>query len=66
VLTFPAHRVGAPLAIQCYENHTPAENYLRASEARKERALITPKPHDLLTRPTKKDLRQIREWLGKD
>jgi ribosome-associated heat shock protein Hsp15 len=65
VLGFPPTRVGAPLAQECYEDLTPAENYQRAAEARRERALVTPKPHDELTRPTKKDLRQIREWLGK-
>jgi ribosome-associated heat shock protein Hsp15 len=66
VRSFPQHRVGAPLAVECYENLTPRENYQRAAEARRERALVTPKPHESLTRPTKKDLRQIREWLGKE
>jgi ribosome-associated heat shock protein Hsp15 len=66
VLSFPLTRVGAPLAAQCYEDLTPAVNYQKAAEARRERALVTPKPHEELTRPTKKDLRQIREWLGRE
>jgi ribosome-associated heat shock protein Hsp15 len=66
VLAFPEKRVGAPTAVTCYENLTPVENYQRASEARQERALVTPKPHEQLTRPTKKDLRAIRQWLGRE
>jgi ribosome-associated heat shock protein Hsp15 len=66
VLAFPDTRVGAEIAVDCYENLTPKENFERAAEARRERALVTPKPHEQLTRPTKKDLRQIREWLGKE
>ncbi|MDB6120059.1 MAG: heat shock protein 15 [Verrucomicrobiaceae bacterium] len=66
VIAFPEVRIGPPLVPQFYENLTPPENYVRASEARKERAMITPRPHDLLTRPTKKDLREIRKLMGKD
>ena len=66
VLGFPAVRIGAPLVPDFYENLTPPENYIRAAEARQERALITPRPHDLLTKPTKKDLREIRKLLQKD
>ena len=66
VIDFPAVRIGPPLVPKFYENLTPPENYVRASEARQQRALITPRPHDLLTRPTKKDLREIRKLMGKD
>ena len=66
VVSFPAIRIGPPIVAQCYENLTPPENYVKASEARQERALITPRPHDLLTRPTKKDLRDIRKLMGRD
>lgn len=66
VLAFPAVRIGPPLVPQYYENLTPPENYVMASEARQYRALVTPRPHDLLTRPTKKDLREIRKLMGKD
>ena len=66
VIDFPAVRIGPPLVPKFYENLTPPENYVKASEARQQRALITPRPHDLLTRPTKKDLREIRKLMGKD
>ena len=66
VVAFPAVRIGPPLVAQFYENLTPPENYVRASEARRERALVTPRPHDLLTRPTKKDLREIRKLMGRE
>lgn len=66
VTGFPDKRIGPPLVPQFYENLTPSENYVKANEARRERELSTPRPHDTLMRPTKKDLRAIREWLGKD
>ena len=66
VTGFPAIRIGPPLVASFYENLTPPENYIKASEARQERALVTPRPHDLLTRPTKKDLREIRKLFGKE
>ena len=66
VIDVPAVRIGPPLVPKFYENLTPPENYVKASEARQQRALITPRPHDLLTRPTKKDLREIRKLMGKD
>ncbi|MDB6139462.1 MAG: RNA-binding domain protein [Verrucomicrobiaceae bacterium] len=66
VIGFPAIRIGPPLVPLFYEDLTPPENYVRASDARRERAMVTPRPHDLLTRPTKKDLREIRKLMGKD
>jgi ribosome-associated heat shock protein Hsp15 len=66
VLALPTLRLGAPLVKQFYEDLTPVENYQKAAEARRERALITPRPHDTLMRPTKKDLRAIREWMGRE
>lgn len=66
VKAFPANRIGPPLVAEFYDNLTPPENYVKASEARRDRAVITPRPHDTLTRPTKKDLRAIRQWLGRE
>lgn len=66
VLAMPQTRLGAPLVKQFCEDLTPPENYQKAAEARRERALITPRPHDTLMRPSKKDLRAIREWMGRD
>ncbi|MBL9146822.1 MAG: hypothetical protein JNM99_24280 [Verrucomicrobiaceae bacterium] len=66
VKAFPATRVGPPLVPEFYDNLTPPENYVKASEARREREMVTPRPHDTLMRPTKKDLRAIRDWLGRE
>jgi ribosome-associated heat shock protein Hsp15 len=66
VLALPPLRLGAPLVKQFYEDLTPPENYQKAAEISRERALVTPRPHDTLMRPTKKDLRAIREWMGRD
>jgi len=66
VLAFPLHRVGPPKVVEFCENLTPAENFVKAAEARREKELTAPRPHDGLLKPTKKDLRQIREWLGKE
>ena len=64
VLDFPEHRVGAPLVGRFMENLTPAENYQRASQSRKERELTA--PHDRAAKPDKKQLRLIREWLDRE
>jgi len=63
VLDFPANRIGAPLVPRFMENLTPPENYQRAAAARKERNLTA--PHGRETKPDKKQLRAIREWLGR-
>lgn len=67
VAGLPASRVSAPLAAQCYENLTPPEAYERAEAARKEQALIhPPTPHESAARPNKKQMRELREWMGLD
>ena len=67
VLGLPAVRVGAPLVPQYYENLTPPEAYERAHAAGKERALIAPPtPHEKAARPNKKQMRELREWMGLD
>ncbi len=64
VLGFPTARVGAPLVPQFMENFTPKENYVKAAEARREHSLSA--PHLMPAKPDKKQLRQIRQWLGSD
>jgi ribosome-associated heat shock protein Hsp15 len=64
VLDFPKARVGAPLVSQYLENFTPPENYQRAAEARREQAMTA--PHLMPAKPDKKQLRQIRQWLGSE
>lgn len=63
VLDFPKQRVGAPLVGGFMENLTPPENYQRASAARRERELTAPRGH--AAKPDKKQMRMIREWLGR-
>jgi ribosome-associated heat shock protein Hsp15 len=64
VLDFPKSRMGAALVPQFMENLTPEENYRRAAEARREHALTA--PHPFAAKPDKKQMRQIRQWLGMD
>jgi len=64
VLGFPKFRVGAPLVPQFMEDFTPTENYRKAAEARREKSLSA--PHLMPAKPDKKQLRQIRQWLGSE
>jgi ribosome-associated heat shock protein Hsp15 len=65
VTAFPQNRVGAPRVPEFCENLTPQEAYQKAAEARKERALLNPVPGENANRPDKRQMRQIREWLGR-
>ena len=62
VLGFPRQRLGAPLVAEFCDNQTPAEWIEQAAARRQERKLQTPHPHELLTKPNKQQLRQLREW----
>jgi ribosome-associated heat shock protein Hsp15 len=64
VVDLPVRRVGAPLVGNFMENLTPPENYLRAAAARRERELTA--PHEGPAKPDKRQLRMIREWLGRE
>ena len=64
VLDFPENRVGASLVSQFMENLTPQENYHRAAEARKIKEWTA--PHQMATKPDKKQLRQIRELMERN
>jgi ribosome-associated heat shock protein Hsp15 len=64
VVDFPESRVGAPLVPQYMENLTPQANYENAAEARRVHAMAA--PHSFAAKPDKKQLREIRKWLGKD
>jgi ribosome-associated heat shock protein Hsp15 len=63
VLGFPKSRVGAPLVPEYLEDLTPDENYRRAHDLRMEREMTRPTFDANMTR---KDIRLIREWLGRD
>lgn len=64
VVDFPKVRLGAPLVPQFMENLTPEDNYHKAAEARRIQAMSA--PHSLAAKPDKKQLREIRKWLGMD
>jgi ribosome-associated heat shock protein Hsp15 len=64
VLDFPDSRLGAPLVPQFMENLTPEENYHRAAEARKIKQWTA--PHQVATKPDKKQLRKIRELMERN
>ena len=64
VVDFPASRVSAPLVPKYMENLTPEANYQKVAEARREQAMTA--PHHLAAKPDKKQMRQIRAWLGRD
>ena len=63
VLALPPKRLGPPQVAAHYENQTPQANFIKAAEARRDReqnAQFSPTPM------TKKDMRAIRAWLGRD
>ncbi len=66
VLAFPASRVGAPHVQEFCRNFTSPEAYERAAEVRRQHEMTRTFPHDHLTKPDKKQMRALREWLGRD
>lgn len=66
VIGFPPQRIGPPRVPEFYENLTPQEWIDKASALRRQRELETPKAHEMLTKPNKQQLRQLREWLAQE
>lgn len=62
VIAFSAQRLGAPRVPEFSEDLTPPECYQKAAEARRERLLITPHPHEMVAKPDKKQLRDLRKF----
>jgi ribosome-associated heat shock protein Hsp15 len=62
----PERRVGAPLVAEHMEDLTPAERREKAAERRREEALVRPRAHETVAKPNKQQLRELREWLGRD
>ena len=62
VCGFPAQRLGAPRVAEFCENLTPPEWYEQAAALRRERALITPHAHEMVAKPDKKQLRELRKF----
>lgn len=61
VIDFPKNRLSAPDVPQFLDNLTPEANYIKAAEARRERAALA--THETAAKPNKKQLRMIREWM---
>lgn len=62
VLGFPPQRIGPPRVAEFYENLTPEEWLQKAAELRRQRELERPREYEMLTKPNKQQLRQLREW----
>lgn len=62
VLGLPAQRLGPPRVAEFCENLTPEEWVQRAAELRRQRELERPRAHEVVARPNKQQLRQLREW----
>jgi ribosome-associated heat shock protein Hsp15 len=62
VVAFSAVRLGPPKVAEFCENLTPLEWIQRASELRRERELIQPRAHELVAKPDKKQLRDLRKF----
>ncbi|WP_395748748.1 RNA-binding S4 domain-containing protein [Prosthecobacter sp.] len=62
VIGFSAQRLGPPRVAEFCENLTPLEWIQRASELRRERELIQPRAHEVVAKPDKKQLRELRKF----
>jgi ribosome-associated heat shock protein Hsp15 len=63
VMGFPKQRVGANVLGEYLENLTPEENYLAAREVREQERLTRIYPHEKTFNPTKKQMRDLRDFL---
>lgn len=62
VIDFPPQRLGPPRVAEFCENLTPLEWIQKASELRRERELIQPRAHEVVAKPDKKQLRELRKF----
>jgi ribosome-associated heat shock protein Hsp15 len=62
VIAFSPQRLGASRVPEFSEDLTPPECYQKAAELRRERALITPHAHEMVAKPDKKQLRDLRKF----
>ncbi|MEZ5387934.1 MAG: S4 domain-containing protein [Prosthecobacter sp.] len=62
VIGFSPRRLGPPRVAEFCENQTPPEWIQRAGELRREREMITPKAHEMIAKPDKKQLRALRQF----
>lgn len=62
VVGFPPQRIGPPRVAEFCENLTPEDWIQKASELRLQREMERPREYEMLTKPNKQQLRQLREW----
>lgn len=62
VVGFPPQRIGPPRVADFCENLTPEDWIQKASELRLQREMERPREYEMLTKPNKQQLRQLREW----
>jgi ribosome-associated heat shock protein Hsp15 len=62
MLGAPAQRLSPPRVAEFCENLTPEEWFHKASEARREKRLLKPPEHEQITKPNKKQLRELRDF----
>jgi ribosome-associated heat shock protein Hsp15 len=62
VTGLPPRRLSAPQVVDFYENLTPIEWIQKAADLRKQKELESPREHEVVTKPNKQQLRQLREW----
>ncbi|MBB5037267.1 RNA-binding S4 domain-containing protein [Prosthecobacter dejongeii] len=62
VLAFAPRRLSASQVPEFYDNQTPIEWIQKAAELRRQKELETPHAHEMVTKPNKQQLRQLREW----
>jgi ribosome-associated heat shock protein Hsp15 len=63
VIGFPKQRLSSKVLGEYLENLTPEENYLAAREVREQDRLTRIYPHEQAFNPTKKQLRDLRDFL---
>ncbi len=66
VIACPPQRLGAPRVPEFCENLTPEEWIQAAAEKRRQRELETPHAHEMVAKPNKQQLRQLREWWAQN
>jgi ribosome-associated heat shock protein Hsp15 len=62
VKDFPPRRLGAPQVPEYCDNQTPLEWIQKAAELRRQKELESPREFEMLAKPNKQQMRQLREW----
>ena len=66
VLAFPSQRLSAAQVPEFSENLTPDEWIQKATQLRLQRQLETPHSHEVVAKPNKQQMRQLREWMAQE